>query len=174
MSRAIPPLPQYVFTAWCLVKHRDSFYLFLLVCKLLNDAVSTYRLFRVEGNDRLMTLAYFKVTLCIPENAKHRGKDMRFHNQNRTPNTRILDTRNFWANRCLFSVVLSSANLIKTIGWLRMASLVVVVVLKLQLPVLGKPQESSVSLCGHLPDIRDLSRMWESGSPAHTNCGVRK
>jgi len=25
MRRAISPLPQYVFTAWCLVKHRDNF-----------------------------------------------------------------------------------------------------------------------------------------------------
>jgi hypothetical protein len=25
MRGAILPLPQYVFTAWCLVKHRDNF-----------------------------------------------------------------------------------------------------------------------------------------------------
>jgi len=25
MRGAIPPLPQYVFMAWCLVKHMDSF-----------------------------------------------------------------------------------------------------------------------------------------------------
>jgi hypothetical protein len=25
MSGAIPPLRQYVFMAWCLVKHRDNF-----------------------------------------------------------------------------------------------------------------------------------------------------
>jgi hypothetical protein len=25
MLGAIPPLPQYVFMAWCLVKHRDNF-----------------------------------------------------------------------------------------------------------------------------------------------------
>jgi hypothetical protein len=25
MSGAIPPLPQYVFMAWCSVKHRDKF-----------------------------------------------------------------------------------------------------------------------------------------------------
>jgi hypothetical protein len=25
MRRAIPPLPQYVFIAWCLVKHRKNF-----------------------------------------------------------------------------------------------------------------------------------------------------
>jgi hypothetical protein len=27
MSGAIPPLPQYAFMAWCLVEHRDNFYL---------------------------------------------------------------------------------------------------------------------------------------------------
>jgi hypothetical protein len=37
MRGAIPPLPQYFFMAWCLVKHRDNFtftfygiYLFLM------------------------------------------------------------------------------------------------------------------------------------------------
>jgi hypothetical protein len=25
MSGAIPPIPQYAFMAWCLVKHRDNF-----------------------------------------------------------------------------------------------------------------------------------------------------
>jgi hypothetical protein len=25
MRGAIPPLPQYVFMAWCLLKHRDNF-----------------------------------------------------------------------------------------------------------------------------------------------------
>jgi hypothetical protein len=25
MCGALPPLPQYVFMAWCLVKHRDNF-----------------------------------------------------------------------------------------------------------------------------------------------------
>jgi hypothetical protein len=28
MHGAIPPLPQYVFMAWCLVKHRDNFAFF--------------------------------------------------------------------------------------------------------------------------------------------------
>jgi hypothetical protein len=28
MCGAIPPLPQYVFMAWCLVKHRDNFTFF--------------------------------------------------------------------------------------------------------------------------------------------------
>jgi hypothetical protein len=32
MRGAIPPLPEYVFMAWCIVKHRDNFtfYLYLL------------------------------------------------------------------------------------------------------------------------------------------------
>jgi hypothetical protein len=32
MRGAIPPLPQYVFMAWCLVKHRDkfTFYVYLI------------------------------------------------------------------------------------------------------------------------------------------------
>jgi hypothetical protein len=35
MRGAIPPLPQYVFMAWCLVKHRDftfSFYFAFQLC----------------------------------------------------------------------------------------------------------------------------------------------
>jgi len=35
MRGAIPPLPQYVFMAWCLVKHRDNFTLLLLLLLLL-------------------------------------------------------------------------------------------------------------------------------------------
>jgi hypothetical protein len=30
MREAIPPLPQYVFMAWCLVKHRENFTFYLL------------------------------------------------------------------------------------------------------------------------------------------------
>jgi hypothetical protein len=40
MRRAISPLPQYVFTAWCLVKHRDNFtftfYRTYLTCEIIN------------------------------------------------------------------------------------------------------------------------------------------
>jgi len=32
MQDAITPLPQYVFMAWCLVKHRDNFSVFLTIC----------------------------------------------------------------------------------------------------------------------------------------------
>jgi hypothetical protein len=31
MRGAIPPLPQYVFIAWCLVKHRDNFTFIFLI-----------------------------------------------------------------------------------------------------------------------------------------------
>jgi hypothetical protein len=31
MRGAIPPFPQYVFIAWCLVKHRDNFTFTLLI-----------------------------------------------------------------------------------------------------------------------------------------------
>jgi hypothetical protein len=31
MSGAIPPLPQYVFMAWCLVKNRDNFTFFTIL-----------------------------------------------------------------------------------------------------------------------------------------------
>jgi len=34
MRGAIPPLSQFVFMAWCLVKHRDNFYLYLSYIKL--------------------------------------------------------------------------------------------------------------------------------------------
>jgi hypothetical protein len=30
MCGAVPPLAQYIFTEWCLVKHRDNFTFFLL------------------------------------------------------------------------------------------------------------------------------------------------
>jgi hypothetical protein len=42
MRGAIPPLPQYVFMAWCLVKHRDNFNLvhlrmYRIILWLFND-----------------------------------------------------------------------------------------------------------------------------------------
>jgi hypothetical protein len=35
MRGAIPPLPQNVFMAWCLVKHRDNFTILLLLAHVL-------------------------------------------------------------------------------------------------------------------------------------------
>jgi hypothetical protein len=40
MRGAIPPLPQYTFMAWCLVKHRDSF-IFFTVLKMLGLTQNT-------------------------------------------------------------------------------------------------------------------------------------
>jgi hypothetical protein len=48
MRRAVPPLPQYVFMTWCLVKHRDNFTftLFYTLCdNKTNIQVSTYGVF---------------------------------------------------------------------------------------------------------------------------------
>jgi hypothetical protein len=39
MRGAIPPFPQYALTAWCLVKHRDNFnvYLYDKVMKIYSN-----------------------------------------------------------------------------------------------------------------------------------------
>jgi hypothetical protein len=37
MRGAIPPLPQYVLMAWCLVKHRDNFTIYLLPFHLISS-----------------------------------------------------------------------------------------------------------------------------------------
>jgi hypothetical protein len=34
MSGAIPPLPQYAFMVWCLVKHRDNFTFTFMIAQL--------------------------------------------------------------------------------------------------------------------------------------------
>jgi hypothetical protein len=38
MRGAIPPLSQYAFMAWCLVKHRDNFAFYVLKIIAMNDA----------------------------------------------------------------------------------------------------------------------------------------
>jgi len=41
----LPPLPQYVFMAWCLVKHMDKFTLYICVklyCPMLQVADAQY------------------------------------------------------------------------------------------------------------------------------------
>jgi hypothetical protein len=35
MRGAIPPLPHYVFMAWCLVKHRDNFTFYTIILELI-------------------------------------------------------------------------------------------------------------------------------------------
>jgi hypothetical protein len=42
MRGAIPPFPQYVFMAWCLVKHRDNFTFCLLPSAVRNMQYSSY------------------------------------------------------------------------------------------------------------------------------------
>jgi hypothetical protein len=41
MSGVIPPLPQYAFVAWCLVKHTDNFTFTLTFLSLSNAAISS-------------------------------------------------------------------------------------------------------------------------------------
>jgi hypothetical protein len=41
MSGAIPPLPQYAFMAWCLVKHRDNFTFTLVRFKIALFCIRT-------------------------------------------------------------------------------------------------------------------------------------
>jgi hypothetical protein len=44
MRGAIPPLPQYVFMTWCLVKHRDNFYLLQMrACSLHREMKNVYK-----------------------------------------------------------------------------------------------------------------------------------
>jgi hypothetical protein len=40
MRGAIPPLPQYVFMAWCLVKHRDNFTFYFIISKQYSNNVA--------------------------------------------------------------------------------------------------------------------------------------
>jgi hypothetical protein len=41
MRGTIPPRPQYVFIAWCLVKHRDNFNFTLLYTNVIFKGTST-------------------------------------------------------------------------------------------------------------------------------------
>jgi hypothetical protein len=45
MCGAIPPLPKYVFMAWCLVQHRDNFNFILLILQY----VITLKYFHYNG-----------------------------------------------------------------------------------------------------------------------------
>jgi hypothetical protein len=50
MRRAIPPLPQYAFMAWCLIKHRDNFtFTFVLSDILLREVVHRHKIRDVWG-----------------------------------------------------------------------------------------------------------------------------
>jgi hypothetical protein len=59
MRGAIPPLPQYVFMAWCLVKHRDNFTFYLYIKQKFLLHVPKRR--KISGKN-LCSLLYFK---CI-------------------------------------------------------------------------------------------------------------
>jgi hypothetical protein len=52
MRGAIPPFPQYVFMAWCLVKQRDNFTFYLYIYRELNPNGSWRKL----HNDELHNL----------------------------------------------------------------------------------------------------------------------
>jgi hypothetical protein len=41
-TASIPPFPQYVFMAWYLVKHRESFTFYLSLCKRMENYISSY------------------------------------------------------------------------------------------------------------------------------------
>jgi hypothetical protein len=42
MNGDIPPLPQYAFMAWCLVKHRDNFTFYLLQKRMIHERKLTF------------------------------------------------------------------------------------------------------------------------------------
>jgi hypothetical protein len=44
MRGAIPPLPQYVFMAWCLVKHRGNFTIIIIIIIIIYKVICTCRL----------------------------------------------------------------------------------------------------------------------------------
>jgi hypothetical protein len=47
MRGSVPPLPQYVFMAWCLVKHRDNF-TFYLTFYIVDGVEFTLNYFCIE------------------------------------------------------------------------------------------------------------------------------
>jgi hypothetical protein len=56
MRGPIPPLPQYVFMAWCLVKHRDNFTLplpYLTLVRYLPKVTPTQ-----DNSDELTVLGF--------------------------------------------------------------------------------------------------------------------
>jgi hypothetical protein len=69
MRGAIPPLPQYVFMAWCLVKHRDNFtfllYFYFCIYKAQQEKIikSRSRISDIDRSSRHLSfrfLAYLK------------------------------------------------------------------------------------------------------------------
>jgi hypothetical protein len=58
MRGAIPPLPQYVSMAWCLVKHRDSF-TFAFIPKYV-ICIYTHIYIYIYVNSKLVNSSFFK------------------------------------------------------------------------------------------------------------------
>jgi hypothetical protein len=44
MRGAIPPLPQYAFVAWCLVKHMDNLLTYYLLCNTHEEMRNAYQI----------------------------------------------------------------------------------------------------------------------------------
>jgi len=61
MHGAIPPLPQYVFVAWCLVKHSDNFTFtfFTFICLDLSFYYGTCSMGQKERDS-----FYTKISMC--------------------------------------------------------------------------------------------------------------
>jgi hypothetical protein len=62
MGGAVPPLPQYVFMAWCLVKHRGNFTLYLQ-----NFACETSKKTRKEIAEIIRPYGVMDVANCVIE-----------------------------------------------------------------------------------------------------------
>jgi hypothetical protein len=61
MSGAIHPLPQYVFRAWCLVKHRDNFTFYIpLQCQADSDSSSIFIVKKIKFKLFLVVRHVFK------------------------------------------------------------------------------------------------------------------
>jgi hypothetical protein len=61
MNGAIPPLPQYVFMAWCSVEAQGQLYLYLYQCQSLINQYIPYNkhiIFDAAGNVEFSLLKY--------------------------------------------------------------------------------------------------------------------
>jgi hypothetical protein len=58
ISRAIPPLPQYVFTAWCSLKAHEQLYIFTFTQLAYRNRHS---FFVFEGSRKLNTLSVYRI-----------------------------------------------------------------------------------------------------------------
>jgi hypothetical protein len=61
MCGAIPPLPQYVFTAWCLVKQRDNFIFYLYLNRMFLNRIqfnTMHPVYVKPGINKLLVLRW--------------------------------------------------------------------------------------------------------------------